>query len=76
MPQYTFATTHNGEVIESDEPLDLPDIRSAWHEATKFAGEMLRDLDGGLGPNTTWSVEIREDGKPVRMIHIVTEGSK
>jgi hypothetical protein len=76
MPLYTFATTHNGKVMDADEPLDLRDITAAWHEATKFAGETLRDMDGGLAPNTTWSLEIREDGKPVRTIRIVTEGSK
>jgi hypothetical protein len=76
MPQYSFRTTHNGDVVESDEPLNLPDVESAWHEATVHAGQMLKDLDGSLSSNTEWSVEIREQGESIRTIRIVTEGKK
>jgi hypothetical protein len=41
MPQYSFVTTHNGKVLDTDEPLDLPDVEAAWHEATVYAGQML-----------------------------------
>jgi hypothetical protein len=40
---------------------------------------MPKDLDGSLGPNTEWSVEILENGEPLRRIRIVTkrkEGSR
>jgi hypothetical protein len=76
MPLYSFVTTHNGKVVESDEPLDLPDIEAAWHEASVHAGQMLKDLDGSLSANTEWSVEVRENGEPIRTIRIVTEGKK
>jgi hypothetical protein len=76
MPLYSFVTTHNGTVHEMDEPLDLPDIDAAWHEATVHAGQMLKDLDGSLASNTEWSVEVRQKGESVRTIRIVTEGKK
>jgi hypothetical protein len=76
MPQYSFVTTHNGKVLDTDEPLDLPDVEAAWHEATVYAGQMLKDLDGSLRSNTEWSVEIRERGESIRAIRIVTEGKK
>jgi hypothetical protein len=76
MPKYSFITTHNGTTVESDEPLDLPDIHAAWEEATIHAGQMLRDMDGSLGANTEWSVEVREQGRSVRKIQIITEGAK
>ena len=76
MPQYSFLTRHNGKVVEADEPLDLPDVQAAWHEATVHAGDMLKDIDGSLGSNTEWSVEVREQGQSVRTIRIVTEGTK
>jgi hypothetical protein len=76
MPLYSFVTTHNGKAIEIDEPLDLPDIQAAWHEASVHAGQMLKDLDGSLSANTEWSVEIRENGQSVRTIRILTEGKR
>jgi hypothetical protein len=76
MPQYSFRTTYNGDVVESDEPLTLPDIESAWQEATVHAGQMLKDFDGSLSANTVWSVEIREQGESIRTIRIVTEGKE
>jgi uncharacterized protein DUF6894 len=76
MPHFSFLTTHNGKVVESDEPINLPDVEAAWHEATVHAGQMLKDLDGKLNSNTEWSVEIRENGESIRAIRIVTEGKK
>jgi hypothetical protein len=76
MPQYSFVTTHNGKTVELDEPIDLPDVKAAWEEATVYAGQMLKDVDGSLGSNTEWSVDVREQGRSVRKIHITTEGEK
>ena len=76
MPQYTFVTTHNGTALETEEPLDLPDVKAAWEEATVHAGQMLKDMDGSLGANTEWSIEVREQGQPVRKIQIKTECAK
>jgi hypothetical protein len=67
MRRYTFVTPDNGTVLpDIGEPHELPDIESAWHEATKYVGETLRDMDGALSPKHQWRLEVREDGKPER----------
>jgi hypothetical protein len=76
MPLYTFVIKHRGKAVETEEPLDLPDVHAAWEEATSHAGEMLKDIDGSLEGNTEWSVEVREQGNKVRTIRITTECTK
>ena len=73
MADYTFKITHEGKDAH-ETTLDLPDLKSAWEEATITAGHMLKDLDGSLSAKTEWSVQILDaKGKLIRTIRISTE---
>jgi hypothetical protein len=48
-------------VTESDHDevgQELPDRDAAWDVATRYAGDSLRDLDGGLRPGADWRLEV------------------
>jgi hypothetical protein len=70
MPLYHF-------VIDPD-PLpasvELPDIHAAWQQATRAAGEIVRDLDGSFEAGTEWSMQVQDaEYKPLRTIRVISE---
>jgi hypothetical protein len=83
MPHYYFvahynnASTHPGDGIDSTYPgdgIDLPSAEAAWEEATKTAGEMLKDIDGELRAGAEWSIQILDAScKPIQTLRIVVE---
>jgi hypothetical protein len=51
MARYFFHVNHPG--LSPDPELrgvELPDIHAAWSEATKHAGDLLKEIDGNLRP--------------------------
>jgi hypothetical protein len=52
-------------------------MNAAWHEATKTCGEMIRDLDGSLKPDSRWALTIQDKtGKPLRTIEVITKNGE
>ena len=75
MALYTFVTTCNNARADSRVAFDLPDAEAAWHEATKTASELLKDISGQLDDTVmVWQIEVlNQFGKPVRLLRIVAE---
>lgn len=76
MPRYFFNVFHNrAEPDEQGE--DLPDAQAAWREATKTAGQILRDLDGRLRPGQEWRMEVTdENAKRLYVLRVFAEESE
>ncbi|WP_409333934.1 DUF6894 family protein [Bradyrhizobium sp. ERR14] len=49
MPRYFF-NVHSAEPSSDDTGEDLPDDEAAWHEATAFVAEVLKDIYGRFRP--------------------------
>ena len=54
MPRYFF-NVHNVEPTVDDLGEELPDDEAAWKEATSYAGELFKDIDGRFRPGQQWS---------------------
>lgn len=65
MPQYFFHLNHLHERSDGD-GIDLPDFDSAWAEAVRTCGEMLRNLDGSLKPDTPFELTVADEEGAVR----------
>jgi hypothetical protein len=70
MPRYFFNVYH--ERSEPDEVgEELPDRHAAWKEATITAGQILQGLDGQLGPNRDWRMEVTDEfANPLFVINV------
>jgi hypothetical protein len=55
MPLYYFIV--DPDPRPDNEGVELPDIEAAWQEATKTAGELVKDLDGSFQVGSEWSVQ-------------------
>jgi hypothetical protein len=52
----------------------LPDDEAAWRVATRFAGDLVKDVDGALRPGSEWALQVTDgDRKPIFEIQIVTK---
>jgi hypothetical protein len=60
MPLYYFSTTHQDRHHDRDDPIDLPDDKAAWDQATMSFGEMIKEIDGSLTPNAEWRLDVRD----------------
>jgi hypothetical protein len=47
MPRYYFHSVHNG-IVRDGEGMQLRDIDHAKRHATLFAGDLLKEVDGGV----------------------------
>jgi hypothetical protein len=61
MPRYFFNVYSDESDYEDEVGDELSDRIAAWQEATKTAGECLRDLDGKLEPGTSWRLEVTDE---------------
>lgn len=61
MPLYYFSTIHEDGCNDRDDPIDLPDNKAAWGQATTAFGEMLKEIDGDLKPNTEWRLDVKDE---------------
>jgi hypothetical protein len=73
MPRYFFNVYHARSNVDS-EGEEFPDMRAAFREATRTAGEVLRDLDTALTPGQDWRLEVTDEFKKViYVIRVNTE---
>ena len=73
MPRYLFNTFDGRHFVDSQGE-ELPDKYAAWAEATRTAGEILRDLDGRLEVGSTWRLEVTDELRnPLFVIHVHAE---
>jgi hypothetical protein len=70
MPRYYFHVYYDGEDPSTDaEGVELAGDDDAWAEATGSCGQMIRDLDGSLRPDTEWRMEVA-DGRGVALYRL------
>jgi hypothetical protein len=75
MPRCYF-NVHHEQSSTDNEGEELPDNHAAWKEATRMAGDILRDLDGRFKPGQDWKLEVtNERGVPVYAIVVHAEQS-
>jgi hypothetical protein len=73
MPRYYF-NVHHEQSSADKVGEELPDKHAAWKEATRMAGDILRDLDGRFKPGQDWKLEVtNERGLPVYAILVHAE---
>lgn len=60
MPLYFFHTQTSSRVSD-EEGMELPNMRSAQHEAIRTAGEMMRDGVDVFWGTRPWSVTVTND---------------
>jgi hypothetical protein len=67
MTRFYFHIRNGGHQSYTDKiGEELPDTGAAWTEATKYAGEALRDLNGKLKSETDRRSEVTDDaGRPI-----------
>ena len=72
MPRYFFDTGY-GPLLRDDDGVVLPDVDSAWEQATQTTGHILRDLDGTFERYREWRKEV-SDGERRKLfdLHIST----
>ena len=62
MPRFFFDVHHGSETRYLDRiGEELPDRVSAWRMASTYAGESIRDLDGGLKLGDEWCLDVNDD---------------
>ncbi|MET1047922.1 MAG: hypothetical protein ABWX70_14705 [Hyphomicrobium sp.] len=61
MPLYYFSTMNGDRHDDRDDPLDLPNDKAAWSQATMACGEFLKEIDGDLKPNREWRLDVRDE---------------
>jgi hypothetical protein len=62
MPRYYFHLAREGDRLEDEEGLALPDAEAAWYQAVRSARELVR---GELALGTRWdrqAIEIFDEG--------------
>lgn len=70
MPRYFF-NVHSAKPSIDDVGEELTDDEAAWREATIFAGEILKEVDGRFRPGQEWSLEVaNRDRRPIYVISI------
>lgn len=73
MPIFRFSTRH-GEEIDQGDGVELETLRDAWKEATRAAGEILKDIDGSLDPEREWRMDVTNDaGQPLFSLRLIPE---
>ncbi len=73
MPRYFF-NVHHVEPSTDDLGEELPDDKAAWREASNYASDLFRDIDGRFRPGQHWSVEVTDAArKTLFEIHIRSE---
>ena len=66
MPTYMFCSP----VKPDPEPMELADDDTAWSEAIRMCGEMLRDTQGQIADGTIWEMIVLDGGSMVEVARI------
>lgn len=70
MPQYFFSV-RNLEPHDTPIAWEFANDEAAWQEATHFASDIFRDIDGRLRLGQEWAVEVTDEaGRPVFSINV------
>lgn len=70
MPLYFFNVYHDRDYPD-EEGTELPNVDAAWKEATKIAGESIKDVDGKLRPGHDWRLEVTDEFRnPLWELHV------
>jgi len=73
MPLYRVNTRYGTEASENG-AISLETTRQAWQEATRAAGEILRELDGSLEPHREWRMDVSdEEGNIPSSLRVIPE---
>jgi hypothetical protein len=73
MPLFRFTTKYGSELFEGDD-MELATLRDAWKEATRAAGEILKDIDGSLEPEREWRMDVtNEQGQALFSLRLIPE---
>jgi hypothetical protein len=73
VPAYLFKTLYRSEASTSD-PIELEHVGQAWKQATRAAGEMLKDLDGSLEPYSEWRMDVSdEEGNALFSLRVIPQ---
>jgi len=73
VPRFFFHLRLEHESTDG-EGVELPDFQSAWSEAVRAFGEMLRTGDSSLSPHSPFEMTIADDaGNPVCRLRFSTE---
>ena len=64
VPRYFFHLSHLQDSSDI-EGIDLPDFMSAWAEAVRTCGEMLRNLDGSVRPGEPFELTVTDEAGEV-----------
>ncbi len=64
MPKCFFNTHHDVSHTDYDGE-EFADKYAAWAEATRMAGEIIKDIDGRLRPGHDWKLEVEDEFKNV-----------
>lgn len=73
MPIYHFNVYHD-RAHHDLQGEELPDKDAAWEEATRIAGETIKDIDGKLQPGHDWRMEVTDEfANPIWEIHVKAE---
>jgi hypothetical protein len=76
MPRYYFDVDGLPPAMDAVEE-DLRDDEHAWREATVFAGQMFKDVDGRLEPGQDWRLIVSDAGRnPVFVFEVKSQKVK
>jgi hypothetical protein len=74
MPHFYFKVSHRGKVSPDEEGMELKNLKEAWQEATTAAGEILKEIDGSLDPESEWRMDVTNDaGQPLFSLRLIPE---
>jgi hypothetical protein len=63
MPHYYFSTSIDGRPTLQGDPLDLPDTRAAWMEATVACGEIMKEIDGDFSAPGELRLDVSDEAR-------------
>jgi len=77
VPRYYFNVIHGQDRQPDRNGEELPDKHAAWAEATKVAGEIIKDIDGKLQPGQPWRLEVTDEfSGPLWEIRVAAEDKR
>jgi len=74
MPLYFFTVSDGNRSNAHSDGIDLPDLDSAWIEATKSTGELLREINYVVSPGAVLRMEVTDEARnPVLSLRVIAE---
>ncbi|KIZ40159.1 MULTISPECIES: hypothetical protein [Rhodopseudomonas] len=74
MPLYFFTVSNADRTNTDHDGIDLPDLESAWIEATKSTGELLREINHAVAPGAVLRMDVTDDTrKPLLSLRVIAE---